>query len=39
MKWYKSMTKQQREGFSKVLAVSVIGAIIVLLVPMVIRFI
>lgn len=39
MKWYENMTEQQGKDFNKVLAVSVIGAIIVLLVPMVFHFI
>ena len=33
MVWYKNMTEQQKKDFKKVIAVSVIGAIIVLLVP------
>ena len=31
--WYKNMTEQQKEAFKKVIVVSVIGAIMVLLVP------
>ena len=33
MTWYKEMTEQQKREFKKVITVSVIGAIIVLLVP------
>ena len=39
MAWYKNMTEQQRKDFRKVIVVSVIGAIIVLLVPTVFRLI
>ena len=33
MVWYKNMTEQQKKDFKRVISVSVIGAIIVLLVP------
>ena len=33
MKWYKNMTEQQGKDFKKVIAVSVIGAIMVYLSP------
>lgn len=39
MTWYKNMTERQKKDFDKVLAVSIIGVIIVLLVPMVLHFI
>ena len=39
MAWYKNMSEQQKKDFDKILAVSIIGAIIVLLVPMVFHFI
>lgn len=35
MAWYKNMTEQQKNNFNKVLAVSVIGTIIILTIPMV----
>lgn len=34
MAWYKNMTEQQKKSFRKVIVVSVIGAVIVLLVPL-----
>lgn len=39
MTWYTNMTERQKKDFDKVLAVSIIGVIIVLLVPMVFHFI
>lgn len=33
MEWYKNMTKQQINDFNKVIAVSVIGMVVVLLIP------
>lgn len=39
MAWYKNMTGEQRNNFNKVLAVSMIGTIIILIVPMVFHFI
>ena len=33
MTWYKEMTEQQKREFKKVITVSVIGAIIVLFIP------
>ena len=33
MAWYKNMTEQQKKDFKRVLGVCVIGAIMVLLVP------
>lgn len=38
MTWYNDMTVQQKRDFKKVIAISVIGAIIVLLVPIVFHF-
>jgi hypothetical protein len=34
MKWYNDMTEQQKQSFQKVIAVCVIGAILILLIPM-----
>ena len=34
MTWYKEMTEQQKIDFKKVITVSVIGAIIVLFIPL-----
>ena len=39
MTWYKNMTEQQKRDFIKVIAISIIGAIIVLLVPIAFHFI
>lgn len=39
MAWYKNMNKQERKDFRKVIIVSVIGVIIVLLVPTVFHLI
>ena len=38
MKWYNDMTEQQKQSFQKVIAVCLIGAILILLIPMVIHF-
>lgn len=35
MAWYKNMTEQQRTDFKKVIIISVIGIIVVLLVPII----
>ena len=39
MKWYNDMTEQEKRSFQKVSAVCVIGAILILLIPMVWHFI
>ena len=39
MKWYNDMTEQENRSFQKVIAVCVIGAILILLIPMVWHFI
>ena len=39
MTWYKNMTEQQKNNFNKVLAVSVIGTLMILTVPLVFHFI
>lgn len=39
MTWYKEMTEQQKRDFKKVIAISVVGAIIVLLVPTAFHFV
>lgn len=39
MKWYNDMTEQQKRNFKKVIAVCVVGAILILLIPMVWHFI
>ena len=39
MTWYNDMTVQQKRDFKKVIAISVIGAIIVLLVPIAFHFV
>ena len=39
MVWYKNMTEKQKKDFKKVIAVCVIGAIMVLLVPTVFHLI
>ena len=39
MKWYNDMTEQEKQSFQKVIAVCVIGAILILLIPMVWHFI
>lgn len=38
MKWYNDMTEQQKRNFKKVIAVCVVGAILILLIPMVMHF-
>ncbi len=35
MKWYKDMTEQEKRSFQKVIVVCVVGAILILIVPMV----
>ena len=35
MKWYNDMTKQEKRSFQKVITVCVVGAILILIVPMV----
>ena len=35
MKWYNDMTEQQKRNFKKVIAVCVVGAILILLIPMI----
>lgn len=39
MKWYNDMTVQQKRDFKKVIAISVIGAIIVLIIPIAFHFV
>ena len=39
MKWYNDMTEQEKQSFNKVIAVCVIGAILILLIPMLWHFI
>ncbi len=39
MTWYNDMTVQQKKDFKKVIAISVIGAIIVLLIPVAFHFV
>ena len=39
MQWYNDMTEQEKRSFQKVIAVCVIGAILILLIPMVWHFI
>ena len=39
MTWYKNMTEQQKKDFDKVLGVSIVGAIMVLLIPVVFHLI
>ena len=39
MKWYNDMTEQQKRNFKKVIAVCVVGAILILLIPMICKFI
>ena len=34
MKWYNDMTEQQKQSFQKVIAVCVVGAILISLIPM-----
>lgn len=35
MKWYNDMTEQEKRSFQKVIVVFVVGAILILIVPMV----
>ena len=35
MKWYNDMSKQEKRSFQKVITVCVVGAILILIVPMV----
>ena len=35
MKWYNDMTEQEKQSFKKVVAVCVVGAILILLIPMI----
>lgn len=39
MKCYNDMTEQQKRNFKKVIAVCVVGAILILLIPMIWKFI
>lgn len=39
MTWYNDMTVQQKKDFKKVIAISVIGAIMVLFIPIAFHFI
>lgn len=39
MKWYNYMTEQEKRSFQKVISVCVVGAILILLIPMVWHFI
>lgn len=39
MKWYNDMTEQQKRNFKKVIAVCVVGAVLILLIPMIWKFI
>ena len=39
MTWYNDMTVQQKRDFKKVIAISVIGAIIVLIIPIAFHFV
>ena len=38
MKWYNDMTEQQKQNFQKVIVVWIVGAILILLIPMVMHF-
>lgn len=38
MKWYNDMTEQQKQNFQKVIVVCIVGAILILLIPMVMHF-
>ncbi len=38
MKWYNDMTEHQKQSFQKVIAVCIVGAILILLIPMVMHF-
>ncbi len=35
MKWYNDMTEQQKQNFKKVITICVVGAILILIIPMV----
>ena len=39
MTWYNDMTVQQKRDFKKVIVISVIGAIIVLIIPIAFHFV
>lgn len=39
MKWYNDMTEQQKQSFKKVISVCGIGAILILLFPIILYFI
>lgn len=39
MKWYNDMTEQQKRNFKKVIVVCVVGAVLILLIPMIWKFI
>ncbi len=39
MKWYNNMSEQQKRSFQKVIAICVVGAILILLIPIVLHFI
>ena len=39
MKWYNNMSEQQKRSFQKVNAICVVGAILILLIPIVLHFI
>lgn len=39
MTWYNDMTVQQKKDFKKVIAISVIGAIMVLFIPIIFHFV
>ena len=37
--WYNDMTEQQKRNFKKVIVVCVLGAILILLIPMILKFV
>ena len=39
MTWYKNMTEKQKEDFKKVVGTSIIGVIMVLLIPVVLHLV
>ncbi len=39
MKWYNDMTEQQKQSFKKVIAVCAVGAILILFIPVIWKFI
>lgn len=39
MKWYNNMSEQQKRSFQKVIAICIVGAILILLIPIVLNFI